>query len=72
LIQEVVDVKGRFDLVTFAIIHAGLPVSGLSDTAISIADTGILINEVTSDVNEASNSSASASIVIMMTGVLNE
>ena len=45
---------------------------GLSDTHISIADTSIPDNEVTSSVSKASNSSASATIMMTMTGALNE
>ena len=62
--------NGPFCLVTPAIILAGIVLFTSSDTAISIADTRVPDNQVTS--SEASNSSATASIKITMTGVLNE
>jgi len=52
-----------FVLVTLVILLAGLIIFGLSDTSISIADTGTSNNEVTST---TSNSSASALITITM------
>ena len=45
---------------------------GLSDTGISVADTGVPDNEVSSSISKASNSSTSTSITITMTGVLDE
>jgi len=63
-------VKRRFNLVTLAIILVGLLVFVSSDTVISIADTSVLDNEITSDASKASNSSASAGIVITMTVVV--
>ena len=59
-------------LAIIAILLVGLLVFVSSDATISIADTSVPDNEVTSDVNEARNSSASASIKITMTGVLDE
>ena len=53
-------------LVILAILLAGLTLFGLSDTAISIADTGVPNNETTSSISKASNSSASATITITM------
>lgn len=61
-----------FLLVTLAIILAGLVLLGLSNTVISIADTSTPDNEATSRVSKASNSSASATITITMTGALNK
>jgi len=63
-------VEAKKPLLILAIQVAGLVLSGLIDSVISIADTDIPNSEVTS--NEASNSSASATITITMTGVLNE
>ena len=62
--------KRPFFLTIPATIVAGAVLFGLSDTAISIADTSVPDNEVTS--SEANNSSATASIMITMTGALNE
>jgi hypothetical protein len=63
-------VEAKKPLLILAIQVAGLVLSGLIDSVISIADTDIPNSEVTS--NEASNSSASATITITMTGVLDE
>ena len=49
-----------------AILLIGLVLLGISDTRISIAQTAIPDNEVTSSVSKASNSSASATITITM------
>jgi hypothetical protein len=65
-------VNRPFLLVTLAIILAGLVLLGLSNTVISIADTSTPDNEATSRVSKASNSSASATITITMTGALNK
>lgn len=59
-------------VVTLAILLIGLVLIGLRDTDISVADSSIHDNEVTSSVNKVSNSSASATIMITMTGVLNK
>jgi hypothetical protein len=72
LIQEGVDVKRPFFVIIFAILLTGLILFRLSDTTISIADTDIANNEVTSTISKAGNSSASALITITMTGVLDE
>ena len=56
-------------VVTLAILIVGLALSGLNDTRIAVADTNIPDNEVASSIG---NSSASATITITMTGVLNE
>ena len=63
-------VEAKEPLVITAILVSGPILFGLSDIVISIADTSNSNNEVTS--NETSNSSASATIMITMTGVLNE
>jgi hypothetical protein len=63
-------VEAKKPLVILAIPVAGLVLFGLSDSVIFIADTSNSNNEATS--NETSNSSASATIMITMTGVLNE
>ncbi len=60
-----------FVLVILAILLAGLVLFGLSDTSISVADTGTSNKEITSSMSKASNSSASATITITMTGILN-
>jgi hypothetical protein len=59
-------------LLTLAILLAGLILFGLSDTAISIADTTLPNNEAACSGSQANNSSASATITITMTGTLNE
>jgi hypothetical protein len=59
-----VEVKRPFLLTTLAIILAALVLFGLSDTSISIADTGVPNNEAASSISKASNSSASATITI--------
>lgn len=45
----------------------GLLLSGIGDTGISIANTSIPDNEVTSSQSKANNSSSSATITITMT-----
>jgi len=65
-------VKRPLYLVTLAIIIVGLLVFVSSDTLISIADTTVPDNEVTSSVSKASNSSETAGIRITMTGVTDE
>ena len=64
--------KRPFLLATLAIILAGLVLFGLSDTSISIADTGVPNGAATSSVSKSSNSSASATITITMYAVANE
>ena len=61
-----------FILVILAILLAGLVLLGSSDSDISLADTSIPDNEVTSSISKASNSSTSATITITMTGILNK
>ena len=64
--------KKPFLRATLAIILAGLVLLGLTDTSISIADTGVPNREATSSVSKASNSSASATITITMYAVADE
>ena len=64
------EVKRPFFLVILAILLAELVLFGLSDTAISIADTSVPNSEATSGVNDSS--SATATITITMTGALND
>jgi len=61
-----------FFIAIIVVLLAGVVLFGLSDTAISIADTSIPDDEITTSQTEASNSSASAAITITMTGVLDE
>ena len=62
--------KRLVTVVTLGIPLAGLALFPSSDTSLSIADTSVPDNEVTS--SEANNSSATAGITITMTGVLDE
>jgi len=64
-------VKKLFFII-LAIFIAGLVLIGLIDTVVSIPDASVSAKEVTSDISKASNYSASATITITMTGVLNE
>lgn len=64
--------KRPFFLVILVILLIGLVLLGSSDTAISVDDTGIPDNQITTSQTGASNSSASATITITMTGVLDE
>ena len=64
--------KRLFFVVILAIMLIVLPLLGLSDTTISIADTRVLNSEVTSSVSKASNSSASTTITITMYAVADE
>ena len=57
---------------TFLVCCVLTALFGLSDTDISVADTGVPNDEVASSVSKANNSSASATITITMTGVINE
>ena len=61
-----------FLLATVVILLTALVLFGLIDTRISIADTGVPNNEVTSSISKASNSSASATITITMYAVAEE
>jgi len=62
-------VKRLVFLITFTILLLVSVLLGLSDTDISVADTSIPDNEVTSSISKASNSSASATITITMNTV---
>lgn len=59
-----------FFLAVLVALLTGLVPLGLSDTKISIANTSISNNEITSSVSN--HSSASATITITMTGVSNQ
>lgn len=59
-------------VVAVAILLIGLIPLGLNDTNIAVADTSIPDSEVTNSVSRAGNSSGGASIMITMTGMLNE
>ncbi len=69
LSQDVLEVRKAFLLATVAVVLAGLVLFGLSDTGVSLADTGVPNNGATSSVSKASNSLASAAITITMTGM---
>ena len=62
-------VEAKNPLVITANLVSGPILFGLSDSVISIADTGTSNNEI---ISSSSNSSESATIMITMTGVLNE
>ena len=64
--------KRLVTVVTGAILLIGLVLLGSNDRDISVADTSIPDNEVTTGQTKASDSSAIAMIVIAMTGALNE
>ena len=59
-------------LIALVVMLAGLSVSMVSDTSTSLIDSNIPDNELTTSQVEASNSSASATIVITMYAVANE
>ena len=56
-------------LIAIVVILAGLPVLVGSDTSASVIDSNIPDNEVTTSQTEASNSSASGTIMITMYAV---
>jgi len=64
--------KRLIPLIALVVILAGLPVLVESDTSASIAYSNIPGNEITTSQNEASNSSASATITITMYTVAHE
>ena len=64
--------KTLVTIVAIAILLIGLVLLGLSDTRISIADTTVPNNALASRISEASNSSARATITIMMYTLPNE
>ena len=59
--------KRLVTIVTFAIFLAGLVLFDLTDTDISVADTSIPDNKITTGQTKASNSSAIAMIMIAWT-----
>ena len=61
-----------FALVMLVMILARLPASAVPDTSVSLADTNIPHNEITTNQTEASNSSASATITITMYAMADE
>ncbi len=61
--------RGLIALVILAILLARLVLFGLSDAAISVADTGTRDNQITTNQTEASDSSASATRITMI-GIL--
>jgi hypothetical protein len=67
-----VEVKRLSFVVILAILLTGLILFRLSDTTISVANTGAQNNEVISTMSEASNSSATATITITMYAVTDE
>jgi len=67
-----VEAKRPLFLIILAFMLAGLVLFGLSDTAVSTADTGVPNSDATSSVSKASNSSASATITITMFTVTDE
>ena len=64
--------KRLVSIVTTAILLIGSVLSGLSNTAISVAATSVPDNQVTSSVGEAGNSSARATIMITMYAAADE
>ena len=64
--------KRPIPLIAVVVILASLPVLVASDTGASLADNSIPNKEITTSQTEASNSSASGTITITMTGVSNE
>lgn len=64
--------KKPFLLAILVILLTGLILLGLSDTRISIADTGVADSEATSSMSKSSNSSASATITITMYATADE
>lgn len=61
--------KKLFVVVILALLLAGLVLFGLSDTAISVADTSIPDNEGVGSISKTGNSSASTTITITMYAV---
>jgi hypothetical protein len=59
-------VKRLVTIVTPAILPVGLVLFGLTDLNISVADSDIRDNRITTSQTKASNSSASAAITITM------
>jgi len=72
----IIDLRGRSEevilliaLTLLVMILAKLPASVVSDTSVSLTDSNIADNEITTNQTEASNSSASATITITMYAV---
>jgi hypothetical protein len=63
-------VKRIFFPVILTILLIGIPLSGLSDDIVSVEDMASRKSEITSEISNAINSSASATIT--MTGVIDE
>jgi len=59
-------------LVVLVVILAGSSASAVSDTRVSLTDSNIPDNGITTSQTEASNSSASATITITMYAVADE
>ena len=64
--------KRLIPLIAIIVIPVGLPVLAMPDTGASLTDSNVPDNEMTTGQTKASNSSASATITITMTGILNE
>jgi len=67
----VVEVKKLFLIIT-AILLAGLVLLDLIDNFVSIPNASVSVKEVTGNMSETSNFSASATITIAMTEIHNE
>jgi len=67
-----VEVRSLLFLVALAVILLGLPLSTISDSSAPLADTSIPDNEITTSQTEASNSSATATIMITMYALADE
>ena len=67
-----IEVKKLILLITLVVIIAGLPIVVASDTSASPKDSKISDNVITTSQTEASNSSASATIMITMYAVAEE
>ena len=66
-----VEVKKLF-LIILAILLARVSSTSLIDTVVSIPNANVSVKEVTGNMSETSNFSASAMITITMTEILNE
>jgi len=70
--NEIVKLKRLILLIALLVMLAGLSTSAASDTSASLGDSNIPDNEITTSQTEASNSSASATIMITMYAMPNE
>jgi hypothetical protein len=59
-------------LVVLVAVLASLPTSAVSDNSPSLADSNVPDSEIAASQTGATNSSASATITITMTGVMDE